>query len=364
MALGIEDFANAKVRRLKICHVSSSLGDILPRANEGQAQYGGFLLALKQFRHLHPNLPVDWKVFKAQGALPSDGVAWADKKKCHVIVGLVSSRDALIAAPFLKKHKIFGFSSMASTDLIKKGFPYIRSAAIPSSLAMKFLAHQARQKKFSHIYVIYEADDIFSLSYLDSLRPLIKVKPIALNRSRLIPIHQLESLRSEKRIFLLYTTYPLRSGPSLIQLAKQLSPDQQRSLVMYGNSSWMETQILHQLADVLRLFPHRYIMTAWHSSKNKDKFDEFSEAYRLLYGKRPDHDSSYDFDVTQQILTCYESSSKAKSLRRALQACLSKPSVLHGVTGDYSFPEGKAHAQRRIRNIAIDQHWLGGGGKI
>lgn len=344
---------------LKVCHVSSSVGDILPRANQGKAQYGGFQLAIDEFQKKNPHHVVQWLVFDGTGKTSSDGVFWASENNCDLIVGLVSSRDAIIAARALKKKKIFAYSSTASSDLVAKGLPYFKTAAIKISDVAGAIIKHAEKKKIPNVYLIYKDDEVFSLTYFDHMKEHPRVVPLLLKGNRLSK-EQLSQINHDNRALVFYSTYPIESAPSITQLAAYVPEENRDNIILVGNNAWMENHVLKTLKDELGKFENRFLFTAWDRVRGKRGFNQFASKYKKLYRKKPDHDSSYDYDVMTQSLRCFKNKSAGSDLtmREHMFNCLGSLKSFTGVAGKYKYIKGRAHPIRPLTQISLNTNGM------
>ncbi|MFZ9596603.1 MAG: ABC transporter substrate-binding protein [Bdellovibrionia bacterium] len=340
----------------KICYVSTDIGKILPRASDRASQFGGFQLAIDLFNQRSPS-KARLEVYPGV-LLPTQvdrGIQWADELGCHVIVGLVTSKDALLAGKELQRRKIVGFSSTATVDELDQFFPYVLSASSSQLSWVKAMSAFLENKSFQKIFFITQPTDVYSVFFAQKLKKKIgsKAQILSLNFSNEIPENKRSMLEGLKSGVFIYTTYPLASFPSLNQLDRLLPRVPRSQFQIFGTHSWMETQTFQAHKQLIARLPEIHVFNPWDTQKKTPAFLQFQSHYQKQYQKQPDHDSAYDFDVTNLILKCSSGFSTAPSssssvvlMRQALKSCLARPQRFEGVTGLYNFTGQSAHPIR------------------
>lgn len=340
--------ANA-AQPLKVCYVSSLLDNILPRATDKRKENGGFLLRIEQFQKQYPNKPIAFTAYRPTNKTDDilSLIQKADHDGCDLLVGIVTSRDALLSGPYLTKNHLFGMSSTALADDIDHYYPYLLTACTSSTSWASEVVRFVKREKPSKVLVLSKPTELFSIILTDKLMAGLSTAKVAdIDAEDNAPADVLEILSKSEKTFIISTTYPIQSIPTLQKIAMLGL----KNAKIIGNPSWMESQTFKSLPEIMKRIPKILLITPWTPSVENAAFKKFKEAYQQKYGSAPDHDTSYDYDVMTMITDCYQKSQSKASTRAQIQQCMRQPRVFSGVTGEYRF-DGKASHPIRHEHV-------------
>ena len=330
---------------IKLCYVSSPINGVLPRAQSITTASVGFRLALQEYEQTSGRGArlVEFEPRRAAMAIP-DGIKWAKEQGCLAVVGLVSSKDALVAGPFLAERDLVGVSSTATSDELDKFFPYLMSTSTAASSPIAAITRLVKNDRRRAV-VLYDGTDFFSNFYYKELKeqlPLAKFLTVD-GKGQLAPNALADLKRADGGTIFVVTLYPFKSLPALEQLAGLGLAAPQRSLII-GNPAWMEVQSFANRRDIFGRLPPAKVFSPWDTRKVTAPWRAFRANLKREFGAEPDHDSVYDYDVTRWILSCVD---KAKASTSAdLRSCLSRSQTFEGLTGRYRFGGHSSHPER------------------
>ncbi|PWU19548.1 MAG: hypothetical protein C5B49_05580 [Bdellovibrio sp.] len=328
-----------------ICHVSSKIDDVLPSAQDLSTRYSGFQFAIEEYNKgakRQANFIIIAPETK-KDQVP-ELIQTAKSKDCAVIVGLITSKDALLAGPFLKQNEIPGFSSTAMAPDAQTFFPYLLSATTSSESWAKALLGDLRQHERQQIIIFRKASDFFSQVTVKSLeqeaRNLDMVKQV-----QTVEVSSPDEMRTTldrfkfKNVTFVFTTYPMASVEGISALS---SVTWGRESKIYGNPSWMEQQTFLHFRPIMEKVPSIFLVAPWFPEDNTKENLDFQKKYSERFHAFPDHDTAYNYDVTKIILHCFE-----KNLRPV--DCFKSPLHYDGVTGTFDFDGRSSHPLRSER---------------
>jgi ABC-type branched-subunit amino acid transport system substrate-binding protein len=346
---------------IKLCHVSSSIDAVLPSANDLDTRFGGFLEAVKKYndeltKTKQSNVKkIEKAVFEylsPEGSnidIPSL-IERAHKQGCFAVVGLISSKDALLAAPFLKKYKMAAVSSTAVSNDLDAYFPHILSLSSSAESWSREIVNQIKTHKADKTVVLFDSSDVYSYNLLSKLKlewqRNIKLKIPALETvetKNVLAVKNISPGSNSQKLAVVFTTYPMASL-SALKLMNGLTKS--NNLRLFGNPAWMETHAFSADGDLFQKLPDVFLVAPWFLTDENKLFTDFKKRYQISYKKNPDHDSSYDYDAATLLLRC------ASSKKSALE-CITNLKSFSGVSGNYAF-SGKSHSERPERAQKAD----------
>jgi ABC-type branched-subunit amino acid transport system substrate-binding protein len=343
-------FAAPKKKSIKVCHVSTLIDHLLPSANDMKMRYSGFDLAIKSFNDRNSNgaFHATLEVISAKNKQITifDLLNEAKTRNCNAIVGLVTSRDALLSGPILKQIGIIGISSTAVHDDISKFYPHVISLANSATTWAKSLAQQMHKTKTHKVYIFKKEADVFSATLTSALE--WQLKNLNVNYEKIEDIDpSVASKWPLTRSSMVFTTYPVISIEHILRLIQV----QNKEMTIFGNPSWMERHTFSALAKKLKAVDNIFVSAPWHNEYTSTAGEKFFKSYKEHYSKKPDHDTAYNYDATTLALECL---TKYKS-----GPCQIKNLKFTGATGYYEFLNS-SHAIRPelIRQIKIDDNIL------
>ena len=201
---------NFGIKEINLCYVSSPISGILPRAQGKVLENAGFQLAMEQFRSRTGKKATLLK-YQAKGTdfVIPEGIKWASESGCIAVVGLVSSKDAMTAAHFLKEYGLSGFSSTATTNGLDKYFPYVLSASTSANKAIVEIINFAKADTRPLFIVVNERDFFSNTYYLKFKNDFPNANFLKLDNNGLISKEKLDELNIKKNgIIIFFITYP------------------------------------------------------------------------------------------------------------------------------------------------------------
>ena len=323
---------------LRICHISSYFGSQLPGAKDSSLKFSGF----------ESNLHKKINLLKFTPKHKLDvirGVEWAKLQKCKIVVGIITSQDALLAAPLLEKNGMFGISATSTTHLTDKWSNSFKSLSVSSR---DYVDHLSKHfKSYSKkIYVISKKGDLYSETYRDLL--ILKKLPN-------LEFIFLEDLKinvksaSHTPTTLVFTTYPVDALTSILNL-NDISQYE-----IYGTPSWNETHLFAPFFERINQKGKVQIWDALDRAKSNSLLYEFLKSYKSKFGRLPDHDSIYEQDVMRLITQCGENSnfSSEKTI-----SCMKDLNKFQGISGRHEFKKGNSHSIRDLQLITLDKEYI------
>lgn len=334
----------------KVCHVSSSVNNLLPRANDQTNLYGGFEVAIDDFitKNKLPKESINFITYQSptESLAVLNGLTQAKKDNCDLIVGLITSKDALIAGPFLVEKKMFGISSTATNDGISKYRSNLLSLSTSASSYLKSFSKWVLDKslKQENISVIYKSTEVYSLFFKDELQ---KIFPKA-NFTNFDQIQNKSLLGSNfKQVKVIFiSTYPLESILILKELTS-LIENNTNKITIFGTQSWSEIQAFKANFELLNKFKQIYLFSPWDFNNETGLLKEFKLKYKAKFNVLPDHDSVYDYDSMSFSLNCaFDKKTKILS-KNKLKFCYENNQMFYGATGNYNFLNTSSHPKRK-----------------
>jgi ABC-type branched-subunit amino acid transport system substrate-binding protein len=331
----ITDTTKNSATTINICHVSSIIDDILPSANDLKLRYSGFEMALQNFNKKQKNkFYALFHIIKP--TQPTDTILDLIKKSkdlnCHAVVGLVTSRDTMLAGPFLKINGIVGISATAVHDDISKFYPQVISLSDSASSWAQAITTEFKQSDIKSVYIYIRESDVFSDILTTALEKHLRIHKIKIQRvKKYIEFDSL--LKQKNKSAIVFTTYPVVSIESMIYISK-INP---RNITIYGNPAWMEKHTFSAVTKYMPNIDYIYLSAPWHNEYSSKQQKDFLNLYQTQYNKNPDHDTAYNYDSAMLALECITRSPQLK--------CNLDRYKYTGITGQFQFNDA-SHANR------------------
>lgn len=353
----IGDLASAAAP-FKVCHVSSAVGSLLPRANDKNIQFGGFEIAIEDFILRNKIIAKSVEFRPYQNATESlavlDGLAKAKSDNCDLIVGLITSKDSLIAGPYLVENKMYGISSTATNDGISKYNSNLLSFSTSASSYVKSFTDWVKNNslKDSEVAVIFKPTEVYSLFFKDEVKKKLPGIWVVNFNDLLGGKKAAAEFRGVKAVFI--TTYPLESIVILKSLKDKLPPVRLKDLNIFGTQSWTEVQAFSANPTLINDFKNVFMFSPWNFDNETPEFQNCRSKYKHKFGVMPDHDSVYDYDTVAFALKCAFDSKTNTFNRENLRSCFGSQQKFSGATGLYEFKSGDSHPLRQ--DFLFDYH--------
>ncbi len=331
-------------RDLSVCYISSEHGLALPRANDKPANLGGFETAIRISK---TKLNVKFKIVDTASQSLLSRLSALKSENCDAVVGLVSSRDALLAARTLKKLKILALSSTATSDDLSEGLPYLKSLASSQTAMAKSLKLELKKRKIDNAIIVYQPEETFSDLYKDILKHVLTIdlEFFPLSSENTLPAAFYDKIVSRPKP-VIFATYPTSSVSALgkIETLAKLHSELEM-LPIFGNQTWLEPQGFQSRKEVEKILRNITVFSTWDFSIS-EKFIPALHNFFSEYHVPMDHDSAYDFDAMQFLIQCAERAGPSELVSEAIAGCFNRDKTFVGLTGEYTFRKNNAHPTR------------------
>lgn len=262
---------------------------------------------------------------------------------CKVIIGLYTSRECLLAGPFLQENKVIGLSPSCGHDGVEKFKENLRTGVPPLQKYAKSIADRLNQTDERAI-VLFQPTEVYSRQTRDEIAKQLK-RPVEfvefgkqIDSSKLVA-----SLAGAEPRTLVFTTYPTPSYQIIEDLSKAGRLDKKTTIL--AASSWLfDLSLIRKLKDTLAKTAGAYVPDTWRIEPAKAT--PFFRAYQKEYGAEPENLAAFSYDLTTLALACRNDIGAAFDLAK-FRACL-VTREFSGVTGAFSFTQDSAFAQREV----------------
>jgi hypothetical protein len=346
----------------RICHVSTNLAAILPRANDSAGDKLAFQISIRDARRQFPGSRLELRAHVSPkgediGHAMRSGMA----QECDVFVGLVSSRDATLGGIALKGSDRGAISSTAVSNQLDHAFPHVVSASTSAETWAKQVRALLSEQPGAKAIMVVEEGDYFSLHLKEALQhagvraQILTTRQAAEGKTLISKLSPHGPNRASPTL-LIFTTYPVHALAPLAALAKYwpqaiCAGCAPADLRIIGSPAWVETHVFEPLRERLIKLPEPEVFMAWHSSWGSPGYEAFARKFRQASGKAPDYDSAFDYDVIQMIAQCSNQAESQARVRSTLLQCLSAPRIFRGLTGTYVYDGLHPHPQRAERLV-------------
>jgi hypothetical protein len=267
---------------------------------------------------------------------------------CSIVLGLVTSRECLIAGPSLKAKKIIGISPICGHNDINKYFPYLYSASPPISqdakIIVNYLDHIVGQEK---IFVIYQPTNLYSEAEFSQFKKRLSkdFTTIPVDIDDQIDYNKL-SYNADDKIIIIFFTYPLSS----MKIILKLSSDKliTKNVTIIGASSWsIDTSIFKPYKFVLSKAHGIFMidMVNWDQIKKKIILKKFASKF----DNEPLLVEILSYDVAKLAIKCYKKSfiTKSNFNIKNFRQCITQ-NTFEGITPPFSFSKDSSFANRSL----------------
>lgn len=266
---------------------------------------------------------------------------------CSVVLGLITSKECLIAGPILQKKKIIGVSPCCGHDSIGKYYPYLYAGGPPlSKEASAIVEYLKKVSDIGKIFVIYKPADVYSEEVFTQFKnkfhsPFVEVRISTDGEANLKDF----SYQPQEKIFLLFFTYPLASIKVLVNLAAHQKITKNTTIL--GGSSWGDEVILFKPIKSV-LGKAKQVINVEIIDWNKTKNSAFVKRFSRQYNREPLDSELINYDITRFVVRCYRRSSvNGKTNLDKFQNCMAHEKY-RGIAGSFSFDKASSFADRRI----------------
>ncbi len=331
---------------IRICHLSESASKVLPIKMDEDHRLAGFEIAIHEF--IKTTRTPAKLISAPSGISIPEGIKWAKNQDCTVLVGLVTSRDALIAAKLLKANDLLAFTSTANADEINSGFPNLLSAAVSQSDWVDQAYNHAIRTGARKIWIIRKSDEIYSILYSEKLKKKFGQlgTVIDLSNSGILTQSDLNQIDPFTPGEIIYTTYPFSSVRSLYQLYYKFRAGFESWKILV-TQPWFEYHVFDEHRELFSKLPPVLAFSAWDTCSKRPIAKQFEAQFLKTYRQNFGYDIAHDYDVTKMILSCTQRYSSHQP-KEALKKCFLEPRKFEGVSGAYLYDGHKSHNQRPL----------------
>lgn len=268
-------------------------------------------------------------------------------ESCSVVLGLVTSRECLIAGPVLKKNKLIGISPCCGHDKINQFYPYLYVGSAPLSIEVStIIQHLKQENKEDNIYVIYKPTNVYSHEMFLQFQKQYtkKFTKIEISSDNTFDIKKFSYAKNTPAT-LVFFTYPLPSIKTLLTLSSQKLINKNTDVL--GGSSWGdEITLFKSIRPILEKVRAVVCveMLDWQKVKNSGFVKKFEKTHK----RKPLDIEIISYDMTRFAVSCYKQATiDNKYDIKAFQHCMTHKKH-KGVSGDFLFNKRSSFANRPI----------------
>ena len=341
---------------VKVCHVSDNriLGQNEKVGNN--PRINGIILAYEEFKKRHSRNASKVELVNIDDI---DNVPLLQKleiskrESCDLLIGIDTSRQALIVGPWLARNRIMGVSTTATVNKIDNYYPYLISMMIASKDFMRKMAGFIRTNAAKKIIIIKYVDDIYSKVLTAQLMREIQNKAtvIQVNEGHLLSKDDLKMIRSTPNAMIVFTGFYFASQNILYQLS-ELNGDLVRNNVsILGSPEWIFEERLVKRLGRLKDLPKMYLISAWDMTSKAQCNVDFIKKYKEKYGSVPMSKEAFSYDAGKMIFDCI---GMADGDIASTYACLSRKRTFTGATGDSIYNEKSSQPVKEVNILRAD----------
>lgn len=268
---------------------------------------------------------------------------------CSIILGLLTSRECLIAGPVLVKNKTIGISFICGHDEVNNFYPYLYTATPSIDRASQVVVNYLEQQSpFNNkIFAIYQPTDTYSEAEFSQFKSKFKapIIEVPVDSEGQLDINLL-SYKPGEKVTLVFFIYPLPSVKVLETLDdhKMITKD----VRIIGASSWSDDDSL--LIPIKLILEKAYEVKAlditdWSNVKKSAFVTRFAKAFH----RNPVSIEVSNYDVTKFAVECYKKSfTLGKYDINKFRYCLTHTRYF-GASGEFSFDQNSSFASRQMR---------------
>lgn len=262
---------------------------------------------------------------------------------CKVTVGAFTSKECLLAGPYLEKSGMYLISPSCGHDKIQTFYPKIHTIVPKIEMYADSIAKES--KKHEKPIIIQQKSDVYSSHFTSLLRKRIKDARIV-NITKDGEIIDGEKHLSQSRL-IIFTTYPLPSFAFMLNLNKMKLD--KRNISVFASASWAyDLKVIKKQSSSLKKFKSVLITDFWDPTSRGHKF--FAD-YKKSFNRRAENLAALSYDLSTAILACKESLRAKPSevdIRRCIDNNKSRP-----VAGDFKLEKNSSFARRELRTYSL-----------
>lgn len=320
------------------------IGAILPltgrAATYGERSYNGIKLALKKINSstVHAKTPINIIVEDSQSQAQSSISAFqklVSVNKVPVIIGLLTSDEALSCAPIAEKTKTVLFSPGASSMDIKFAGDFVFRNRESSDIQAEVIAKACIDRSGGKDIAILHANAANAVSYRDSFINAVKhlgfdvTNIVVYNEGNTDYRAEIEKLRALKPKAVYLAGYDTELGIILKQCRElAFKPD------FYASTG----AVSHKLLEIAQQGAEGLICATapFNAESEEPHIKDFVDSFTTEYGEPPDWLAANSYDAV--IITAHILNSGARS-GEEIKKCLYTTRDFPGVSGSTTFDE-------------------------
>ena len=227
------------------------------------------------------------------------------RNDCDIILGLFTTPECSVAAPLLKKNKIFGISSGCANNRLKEYKPYLYTATPSLKNYMdKVASYLNNTNGLGKIYIIYQPANIYDVQQLKELKKLLEkpYKKITVSPEIVFNLDQLKDTNNKKQTFV-FLTYPLPSARILLSMSSKKVINSKTNLI--GSPSWPFFPTVFQPMRSL-LKKARKVLTPSILKTSQITSSDFAKKFFAKYQRKPLIIEAITYYVAKKTTHCYK----------------------------------------------------------
>lgn len=264
----------------------------------------------------------------------------AIKSDVLAVVGLTTSREALLVGEMAQASKILTISTAGGHDKIGHFGDYVYSHSGAMSSYALLMGDYIIKKKPKRVLLISNNNEPYSKSYADSIHAIIdgkvELKRVDIPDKQLIRENQLFELQKERFDLIVLTLYAYQGVMTLNSLQDYGVADGQTILV---SPSWYYDSLVIEkyLNKPQKIVCYSSWSEAWEDSLSK----KFIAKFKGVYGYVPGTSDALAYDVANEIFTAVKIADEYT--REGLKRAHDKIKNYRGVIGSYYYDNCGGH---------------------
>lgn len=348
-------FSSSGFSKVKICHLSNNyrFGDFNKKLNNHRVN--GLNMAYEDFlnskKNNNENIVFKYINTKKDTSL-LEHLELARNDNCNIIIGLHTSKAALIAGPWLVKNKILGISATATATRTDKYFPFLLSSMAPSTAFVKRMVEAIKKENNRKIIFINFKDDIYSNIITSELKKEMDseyiTKTISVNSSSTLNDSQFTDLISTSHASVIFTGFFFPTFPILNQLSKH--KEFLKENFFLGSPEWSFSSEFRKFQNRLVDYKNLYTTSVWDINHLSSKSKKIVKKYFKTYKAQITQKTAFIYDTLMMTLNC--SQSRDGNISRTYK-CLLRKRDYSGITGKYHFSGSSSHSYKLIHMLKV-----------
>lgn len=320
-----------------LCFVANSLPAMHSSPDRGGYLFLGHELAMKS----QPSVQIAKYESKGTDESLVSTVTKMSSDGCKVILGLFTSKEALLAGKLLKGKDVIGVSASASHVGLKELYPAVVTA-VPAADAYTSKVIEHLQSRKEQIVVVVQPDDLYSTAMTTNIYNQWKgAKPPRIDIRGNSVIDMPSSIKRNSPLTIVFTTYPVPSVDALSRLHSLGIIGKKTTLI--GSASWVfDLAAFRNSRDLL--VRAEKVLVPETLDRTSEKYKEFEKKFIDKFSIKPENLAAYSYDTTLWVAKCWTRSTKTT---KEFLACLNTE-PFNGATGRILLEPGSPFPSRKV----------------